>query len=65
MKWRIGCGADDCKPGTYDIFDENGDNIAREVSYANASIIVELHNDSWLGEKCEVEIGRASCRERV
>ncbi len=29
MRWQIGCGADDCKEGTYDIFDENGNNIAR------------------------------------
>jgi hypothetical protein len=55
MKWQIGCGADDCKEGTYDIFDENGDNIAREVTYANAAIIVELHNDSWLGSPADAK----------
>ena len=43
-KWSFGCGADDCKYPTYDIFDGNGDNIAREVSYDNAIAIVEAHN---------------------
>jgi hypothetical protein len=44
MIWNFGCGADDCKYPTYDIFNENGDNIAREVSHDNALLICELHN---------------------
>ena len=43
MKWNYGCGADDCKHPTYDIFDENGENIVREVSLDNAATICEMH----------------------
>jgi hypothetical protein len=39
VKWNYGCGADDCKHPTYDIFDQNGENIAREVSHDNAATI--------------------------
>lgn len=44
-KWAYGCGADDCKYPTYDIFDEHTNvTIARGVTYENASAIVQSHN---------------------
>jgi hypothetical protein len=42
--WNYGCGADDCKHPTYDIFDQDGNTLAREVSYENAAAICEAHN---------------------
>jgi hypothetical protein len=43
VKWNYGCGADDCKHPTYDIFDANGGNIAREVSHGDAATICGMH----------------------